>query len=93
MKTKAILLIFVIVFVLTLGKIFLAARLATSGVDLDQIENQSQKLTEDNFLLEESFLELSSLTRIASEAAKLGFSKTEKIVSLTSEAPIALRGE
>lgn len=91
MKKRPILLIFILVVVLALAKIFLSAKLATTGAALAQIESQTQELGQKNLLLEEQMLDLSSLSRISSEAARLGLRKTDKILSLTLEVPIALR--
>lgn len=91
MNKKGFLLIFSLVFILALTKVFLTAKLATSGTKLAQFEKDSQQLSEKNHLLNDQILKLSSLTRISSEAAKLGFLRTEKIVTLSLEVPVALR--
>lgn len=91
MKRKAIAIIFILVFVLALAKIFLTAKLATAGADLAKIESDGQNLTERNQLLEEKVVELSSLSRISQEAAKLGLAKAEKVISLTFQMPVAMK--
>lgn len=89
MSKKIVLVIFGIIVILALTKIFLTARLATVGTKLAEIEIQTKALASQNCLLEEEIAEFSSLARISSEGAKLGFSQARKVVSLTSEVPIA----
>ncbi|MDP3888760.1 MAG: hypothetical protein Q8Q24_01815 [bacterium] len=85
------LIIFILVFTLALAKVLLTAKLATSGTDLAKIEVQTQQITGENRQLKEEIVSLSSLNRIASEAAKLGFNKTGKVVTLGPDVPIALK--
>jgi len=92
MKKRTIYLIFTLVFLLAVAKVFASARLATTGTALAEIETQSQSLSGQNLFLEEEILGFSSLVRISSEAAKLGLVQATKVVGLTPEIPIALRG-
>ncbi len=89
MKRKSIFFIFLIVFILGVAKIFLTAKLATTGVDLAKIEKETTQLTDQNLFIEEKASEFSSLTRVASEAGKLGFLPVERMVSLSLKLPIA----
>lgn len=91
MKHKVVFFIFAVVFLLAIAKVFLTAKLAITGGDLVKIEKQNQVLREENSLLEEEAAKLSSLSRIASEAAKLGLRFPPKITILTGEVPIAIR--
>lgn len=76
---------------LSLTKVLMSAKLATTGVELTQIANQSQDLTSRNRQYEELITGKSSFQRISSEATKLGLEPSKKIVNLASEIPIALR--
>lgn len=88
---KTLYLISGVLLLLSFVKILMSAKLATTGVELTQIANQSQSLTGQNCQYEELITETSSFQRISSEAVKLGLGPSKKVVSLVSEVPIALR--
>lgn len=91
MRNKTFWFILVVLLCLSLVKVLLSARLATSGTNLAQAEVKSQQLIDQNRLLNKEIIEHSSLIKISSEAAKLGLVKNEKVVNLTLEVPVALR--
>lgn len=91
MRRKSLYLIFIIIFLMAVVKVFAAARLATTGNQLSKVETYGQKINQENLLLEEEIASLSSLNRIASEAGRLGLGKSVKVVSFVPEVPIALR--
>lgn len=91
MNKNAFFLIFGLVLTLAVVKIVLAARLATTGVKLAKIEAISIQLTQENRILNEEIVENSSLNKISSEAASLGFVKGTKIANFALQVPVALR--
>lgn len=92
MKYKIIIksLIFVAV-VLAILRVVVANSISTSGVELGKINEAVNSYQLENYLLSEKLLEQSSLSVIASEAAKLGFADTGESFVLNNPLPIALK--
>ena len=88
---KIIFLVFGLVLVLALAKIFFSNILSTAGLKLGGLEEQISYFERENNLLEEKTVRLSSLSRISKEAADFGFEKPSLVVNLTSEIPVAQR--
>ena len=81
-------LIFVII-VLSVVRITVANRISTSGIALQNMEDQVSALRKENLILQEKLLALSSFTQIASKAAEMGFvPKTQNFV-ITTSVPVA----
>lgn len=92
MKSKKVLFaIFGLVLTLALAKIFFSNMLSTTGGKIAMLGKEASKLDLENSLLGEEIVKLSSLSRISSEAEKLGFGKPTKVLNLTSEIPVALK--
>lgn len=91
MKRRTVFPIVGLVLILAVIKIFLTAALATAGFDLDQTRKEAKRMEEQKLLLKEEIASLSTLSRISREAARLEFRKSERIVSLTLEVPLAMR--
>lgn len=87
---KLIFLIIILVAIFFLARIFISNQLATSGKLVDDLKENTNRLVKENSRLEEEIVEFSSLSRVSSEAGRLGFKKTT-IVNLTPEIPVALR--
>jgi len=92
MRKTAIFFVLIIIFSLVVAKLFLMGRLAAAGVDLGRIEKESFKVSEESRVLEEKIVELSALTRVSSEAAKLGLVSNSQRVNMKLEIPVAFRG-
>jgi len=90
-KNKVLFLVFLLVLTLSVGKIIMANVLATSGNQLGKLEAEIVQLKKENQKIKEELAVLSSLSRISSEAEKLGFEETEFIVFVKEEVPVALR--
>lgn len=69
---------------LAVVRIVVSNTMTTSGLALDQINKDLNSYKIQNEVLEEKYLVLSSLTFIASEAARLGFTDTKTNLVLTS---------
>ncbi len=93
MKKPALILstlIFVIL-VLSVVRITVANRISTSGIALQNMENQVSSFRKENLILQEKLLTVSSFTQIASKAAEMGFvPKTSNFV-ITTSVPVAIR--
>lgn len=83
-------LIFIAV-VLAILRVVVANSISTSGVELGTINESVNKYQLENYLLSEKLLGQSSLSSIASEAAKLGFADTNESFVLNNPLPIALK--
>lgn len=68
----------VLVIVLAMVRLVVSNVIATSGLALDKIESQTEALKLENDVLNEKLLSVSSLTAIASEAAKIGFTSSSQ---------------
>lgn len=77
--------------VLTIVRIVVANSISTSGVELGKINENVNSYKLENYILSEKLLEQSSLSAIASEAAKLGFADTSDSFVLNNPLPIALK--
>ncbi len=93
MKRPAILIIIsiFIIIVLSIIKTVVANRLSIAGINLEQIQNELSYYKTQNLVLREKLLTASSLTKIASEAALLGFVEGGSQISLTKPLPLAIK--
>lgn len=93
MKIYELLIKSLILLVLFLGvaRVVVSNSISTSGVELGKINEEITfyKLENDN--LSEKVFSMSSLSQIASEAAKLGFVDNKENFVLTNPLPIAAR--
>ncbi len=80
-----------VVILLALGRVVVSNRISTSGIVLGKLNDQMQSIRVQNDLLEEKLLSMSSLTNLASEAAKLGFTEKRESFVLSNPLPIAQR--
>ncbi|HZE87044.1 MAG TPA: hypothetical protein VE090_02440 [Methylomirabilota bacterium] len=93
MKRPVYLLIFVISVIvgLSLAQISVANQIATTGSELADLQKQVSDYKRDNMVLNEQFLEASSLTNISQKADKLGFVEAKSQVYLNTPLPLALK--
>ncbi len=75
---------------LFLVQIFVSNQLATSGVQINRIQEQISLLTKENQLLKEQIDQKTSLSFISSQAAQLGFDQTPSTIALHNPSPLAL---
>lgn len=87
---KLIWLIFSLIFLLFLAQLVVSHRLATAGETVKRLEVEAKELSEENTLLKEEIGRMGSLSRISSEAAKLGLSRSSQVLHLTPQIPVAL---
>lgn len=94
MKIKPALIIASLVFVilvLSVVRISVANRIATSGIELQSIETQVASLRKENLILQEKLLTVSSFTQIASRAGELGFVPSKANLVISSGIPVAIK--
>ena len=88
---RAILCVYFIVFALVVAKVIAVNKLAIDGSKLNESEQRALILSEENAVFKGKIAKLSSLSRISSEALKLGFIQSKSVVHFTLDVPIALR--
>lgn len=79
------------ILLLAFVKLLLANMLSLSGLRVAKLEERVSSLGEENNLIKEEIVKLSSLSRISQEAVNLGLEKPTLVVNLTSGVPVALR--
>jgi hypothetical protein len=86
MKRSNLILTFLILVTLGLAatRIVVSNAMTTSGLTLDRVKQDLSFYKTQNEVLEEKYLVLSSLTFIASEAARLGFTEDKANLVLTN---------
>lgn len=77
--------------VLVIARVVVSNVISTSGVELGKINDEIANYKLENDSLSEKIFSMSSLSTIASEAAKLGFVDEGQNFVLTNPLPIALR--
>jgi hypothetical protein len=80
-----------IVFGLSIVRIYISNQVATSGVILGQIQQQVDAYKMENILLAENLYTKSSLTNIAEEASKQGFVEQKTDFVLNGQVPVAYK--
>jgi hypothetical protein len=81
----------ILVLVLSVVKIFISNRVATSGVLLGIIQEQAASLKTENVLLSEKLYTESALTNIDSEAEKQGYVEPKSDFVLSGQMPVAYK--
>lgn len=89
-KPKLISLIIGLVLVLAGTQLVISHWLATTGGKLRQWEEKTEMLEQQNRVLTEEINQMGSLSRIASEAQRLGLVKADKVLYLAPQIPVAL---
>lgn len=90
MKIKISVIIFTIVFLLSMVQLVIAHNLATAGEKVRLLETQISLLEKENNKLSAEISQTASLARIAGEAEKLGLTKATQVLRLTPEIPVAM---
>ena len=93
MKKQILLLagLVLIVFGLSIVRIYISNQVATSGVILGQIQQQIDTYKMENIILAENLYTKSSLTNIAEEAQKQGFVEQKTDFVLNGQVPVAYK--
>jgi hypothetical protein len=93
MKKQVLLIIglVLIVFGLSIVRIYISNQVATSGIVLGQIQQQIDTYKMENIILAENLYTKSSLTNIAEEAQKQGFVAQKTDFVLNGQVPVAYK--
>jgi cell division protein FtsL len=93
MKKPLYLISFMITIIITLSiiRVGVINSIATTGAELTKLQSELDVYKKQNLVLEESYLELSSLTNLEKRAETLGFVEAKSPVYLNSPLPLALR--
>ena len=83
--------LFIIIVFLSIIQVVVANMLSTAGVELDLLQTDLIKLHKENTLLRETVLSDTSLTKIASTAANMGFADAKTSLYLSDNIPMARR--
>ena len=81
--------IVITIITLSIVQISVSNSLSTTGIGLLKIEKQVKQYRKENALLSQRILELSSYTRIASQASEMGFIEEKSQMAVTGPLPIA----
>lgn len=81
----------IIILGLSFARSIISNSMSTSGSMLSDIQEQSQTYELENSIMREKIFSYSSLTSVASVAAKLGFVDHKNVVSFSEKMPIAVR--
>lgn len=76
--------------ILALVQLTISHRLASSGGRLNELENQASQVQKEIRLLEEEVNQMGSLSVVSQKAELLGMEKTQKIIYLRPQLPVAL---
>lgn len=87
----SILVLVLIVFGLSLVRIYISNQVSTSGVVLGQIDAQIDAYKMENVQLAENLYTKSSLTNIAEEASKQGFVEQKTDFVINGQVPVAYK--
>ncbi|HUS52321.1 MAG TPA: hypothetical protein VMX77_02540 [Candidatus Bathyarchaeia archaeon] len=87
---KLIWLVLTLVLFLFFTQLVISHRLVSSGEVVKKLEIDAARLDAENGLLKEEVDRMGSLSRISSEAAKLGLTRASQILHLTPQVPVAL---
>lgn len=90
MKPKLLAIIIFIILSLSLIQLVISHRLATSGEQVRLLETEISSLEKENNKLSAEINQIASLSRIASEAEKMGLIKATIVLRLTPEIPVAM---
>jgi type II secretory pathway pseudopilin PulG len=87
----SILVLVLIVFGLSLVRIYISNQVSTSGVVLGQIQQQIDTYKMENIQLAENLYTKSSLTNIAEQAQKQGFVEQKTDFVINGQVPVAYK--
>ncbi len=87
----SILVLVLIVFGLSLVRIYISNQVSTSGVVLGQIDAQIDSYKMENIQLAQNLYEKASLTNIAEQAQKQGFVEQKTDFVINGQVPVAYK--
>ena len=93
MKKPSLIIVFLIGIIISLSivKVIMYNRLSTTGVFVGKVEEEINFYKTQNAVLSEKLLTLSSLTSIAEDAKKEGFTNENLLMVIKTSKPLAAR--
>lgn len=79
------------ILILAIVRVTVENSISTTGSELLKLQTKLEVYKKSNALLQEKYLEVSSLTKIASSAGQLGFVPVKNQVYLSTPLPLALK--
>jgi cell division protein FtsL len=79
----------IVIVVLSIVQVVVSNRLATTGIQLGQMQTELEQYQQKNTILHEKVLTLSSLDHVASQAATVGYVAAGAPLSIAQPLPIA----
>jgi len=81
--------IWVVVGIFIVFNIFFTIQISTSGAELSDLQDEKERLIEENQALEREIVKNSSLRNLEKDADTLGFIKPQKVIYITEEQVVA----
>lgn len=81
----------IIIASLSLVQVIVSHNISTTGMELGKLQEEISELKKKNAILHEQVLVESSLTHIASEAARMGFTDADSPLVFSDQTPLARR--
>jgi hypothetical protein len=88
-QSKRAILVWIFVILFFFGTVFTTIQTVTMGATLASLEEESEKIIEENEKLTQNLYQSTSLTKINNKAEELGYSKPANIFYINSEVPVA----
>jgi cell division protein FtsL len=79
-----------IIIVLTVVRVGIENSISTTGIELMALQEKAEKYKKENAIMEEKYLESTSLTKISSVAKEKGFVEVNNQMYLSTPLPLAL---
>lgn len=90
-KSKLLIFVISLVLILAMCQLVISHRLATEGEKIRFLEDEAKNKEQENLILNQQIADLANLKRIASQAFQSGLVKAEKVLSISSKVPVALK--
>ena len=90
-KVSLTLMVVGIVLILLLAQMLISYRLAIAGEEVKSLEIAAQEIGDENQLLKERINQMGSLSRVQQQSRMLGLVKTNQVLYLTPQVPVALK--
>lgn len=88
-KDKLVISIIGIIIILSLVQLYISHSLAAAGEKVGLLETKARQLEFQNAILEEEIAKVGSLNNVSAEAEKLGLVKSDRVIHLTPQMPVA----
>lgn len=90
---KTIFILTIIAILLQVANVFLSNTIASGSVEAALLTTKIEKVEEKNAIIKTELLKYSSLTRLASRAAEMGFVDSKKFITVNSPLSVAVSSQ